>query len=103
MTWKVEILNQRVKKELRIKFLYIAEMIEEFGPHNVKEPFVKQIKINSSRIKMWEIRMKSQSGIARAIYIIKHTKIVILHAFIKKEQKTKKRHIDLSIKRSKEV
>lgn len=109
MTWTVEILNKAVQKELeslpkdlRAKFLYIAEMLEEFGPNNVREPFVKPLKINKSNL--WEIRMKGKSGIARAVYItVKKERIVILHAFVKKTQKTPKKDLELSIKRAMEV
>jgi len=109
MTWTVEILNKTVQKELeslpkdlRAKFLYIAEMLEEFGPSNVREPFVKALKINKSNL--WEIRSKGKSGIARAVYItVKKERIVILHAFVKKTQKTPKKDLELSIKRVMEV
>ena len=50
------------------------------------------------------VRMKGKSGIARAIYItIKEQKIIILHAFIKKTQKTPAKALELAIKRSNEV
>jgi mRNA-degrading endonuclease RelE of RelBE toxin-antitoxin system len=52
MNWTVEILNKAVQKELeslpkdlRAKFLYIAEMLEEFGPQNVKRTFCKTFKV----------------------------------------------------------
>lgn len=109
MSWTVEILNKNVQKELedlpldlRAKFLYIAEMLEEFGPQNVKEPYVKPLKFHKSNL--WEIRMKGKSGIARAIYItIKKERIVVLHAFIKKSQKTPQKALKIAINRINEV
>jgi phage-related protein len=109
MSWTVEVLNKIVQKELeslpkdlRAKFLYIAEMLEEFGPQNVGGPFVKPLKLKKSSL--WEMRMKGKSGIARAIYVtIKKERIVVLHAFIKKTQKTPQKALDIAIKRLTEV
>ena len=42
-------------------------MLEEFGPQNIREPYVKPLKVKKANL--WEIRMKGKSGIARAIYI----------------------------------
>lgn len=109
MKWTVEILNKTVQKELeslpkdlRAKLLYIAEMLEEFSPQNVGEPHIKPLKIPKKNL--WEIRMKGKSGIARAIYVtVKEKRIVILHAFIKKSQKTPKKALDLAINRLEEI
>lgn len=109
MTWTVEILNDKVRKELeelpldlRAKFLYIAEMLEEFGPQTVGEPFVKPLKFQKSGL--WEMRMKSQSGIVRAVYIsVKKQRIVVLHVFIKKTEKTPRNALTKAIKRLTEV
>ncbi len=106
MKWKVITLNKKVDEELdslestlKAKFLHIAEMLENFGPENVREPYCKSI-----GNKLWEIRMKGKSGIARAIYITaKGKKIIVLHAFVKKIQKTPKAAIDLALKRLKEA
>ena len=109
MAWKIEILNKTVQKELealpldlRAKFLHIAQMLEDFGPQNIREPYVKSLK--SSKANLWEIRMKSKSGIGRAIYItVKKERIVVLHVFIKKTQKTPQNALEKAIKRIKEV
>lgn len=106
MKWTVITANKKVDKELealdasfKAKFLHIAEMLESFGPNKVKEPYCKPL-----NHKLWEIRMKGKPGIARAIYItMKGRKIVILHAFIKKTQKTPKAAIETALKRLKEV
>jgi phage-related protein len=106
MKWKVITLNKKVDDELEMleptfqaKFLHIAEMLESFGPENVKEPYCKSL-----GKKLWEIRMKGRSGIARAIYVTtKNKKIVVLHAFVKKTQQTPKKAIDIALNRLKEV
>ncbi len=84
---------------LKAKFLHIAEMLESFGPENVKEPYCKPL-----GNKLWEIRMKGRPGIARAIYVTaKNKKIIVLHAFVKKTQSTPKKAITIALKRLKEV
>jgi phage-related protein len=106
MTWRVETLNADVDAELealeptlRAKFLHIAELLETFGPHQVREPHVKPL-----GHKLWEIRMKGRSGIARAIYVTATgQRIVVLHAFVKKTQKTPRSAIEMALKRAEEV
>ena len=106
MKWRVEILNRNVMEELdklpsdmRAKLDRIVHMIEEFGLHKVREPYVKPL-----RNKLWEMRVKGRDGIARAIYVtIKDRRIVILHAFRKKTQKTPKAAINTALSRMKEL
>lgn len=53
---------------------------------------------------LFEIRAKAQSGIARGFFCtLRGNKIIILHAFVKKTQKTPKKELELAIKRMKEV
>jgi phage-related protein len=102
----VEILDGRVEKELdalaqdvRQRFLRIAELIEQHGPAAVHEPYVKHLDG-----KLWEMRMKGRDGIARAIYVTaKGERVVVLHAFVKKTQKTPQRALDIARERAKEV
>lgn len=106
MKWKVITLNKEVDAELdkldatfKAKFLHIAEMLENFGPEHVKEPYCKPL-----GNKLWEIRMKGRRGIARAIYVtVKNRKIVVLHAFVKKTQKTPRKAIAMALNRLKEI
>lgn len=106
MTWTVEYLNSNVKRELLVlpkdmqaRFLHITALLEEFGPRLVGMPHVRSL-----GRKLWEIRMSGQSGIGRAIYITLHgQRIVILHAFVKKTQRTSKRAIQLALQRRKEI
>lgn len=53
---------------------------------------------------LFEIRAKGQEGIGRAFFCtLIEQKIVIIHAFKKKSQKTPKKEIELTRKRMKEV
>ncbi len=86
-------------KGLRAKFLHIAEMLEEFGPFQVREPYLKPL-----GDKLFEIRMKSEEGIARAIYTpASGQRLVVLHAFLKKTAKTPPSALRTAWKRAKEV
>ncbi len=106
MAWHVEILDRRVEKELdgladdvRQRFLRIAELIEQHGPAAMHEPYVKHLEG-----KLWEMRMKGRDGIARAIYVTaKGERVVALHAFVKKTQKTPQRALEIARERAKEV
>jgi phage-related protein len=106
VSWRVEILDHRVIGELdalapdiRQRFLRIAELIEQHGLSAMHEPYVKHLKD-----KLWEMRMKGKDGIARAIYVTaKGERVVVLHAFVKKTQKTPQRALEIARERAKEV
>ncbi len=106
MNWTVETLNEKVDEELddlppdmQARFIYIAKLLEEFGPMHVRAPHVKHI-----RGKLYEMRMRGKDGISRALYVtVKNQRIVVVRAFIKKTQKTPEREIKLALKRAQEV
>ena len=84
---------------LRARLSRILEMIEQVGLAQVHEPHIKHLED-----KLWEIRAKTQDGIARAIYVTATGKrLVILHAFVKKAQKTPKQAIETARQRIKEI
>jgi phage-related protein len=106
MKWRVETLDARVDAELELlepslkaRFLHICELLETFGPHEVGLPHVRFLVE-----KLWEIRMKGRSGIARAIYVtVANRRIVVVHAFVKKTQKTPRVAIETALDRAKEL
>lgn len=104
MPWRVEILDRRVERgelatDVRQRFLRIAELIERHGPAAVHEPYVTHLDG-----KLWEMRMKGKDGIARAIYVTAAgERVVVLHAFVKKTQKTPQRALEIARERAKEV
>lgn len=84
--------------DVRAKFSRIARFLEEFGPHMVREPYVKHLEG-----KLWEMRKKGRAGIARAIYIAAHAqRVLVLPAFVKKTQRTSRSGLEMAIKRAKE-
>lgn len=106
MKWRVETLSAEVDEELeslepslKARFLHICGLLETFGPAAVGAPHVKHLVE-----KLWEIRMKGRSGIARAIYLtVAERRIVVVHAFVKKTQKTPRSAIKTALARAKEV
>ena len=106
MLWTVETLNETVDAELedlspdmRARFHYISQLIEEFGLERVREPHVKHL-----RGPLWEMRMKGKDGISRALYVIVvGRRVVVVRVFIKKTQKTPNREIELALTRAKEI
>lgn len=51
---------------------------------------------------LWEVRSRLKDRIARTLFIVVDEEIVLLHGFVKKEQKTPKAELDLARKRRKE-
>ncbi len=65
----------------------------------MSEPYVKHLED-----KLWEMRMKGKGGIARAIYVTASgERIIIVHAFAKKTQKTPAQAMEIARTRAKEI
>ena len=81
------------------RFERIVHLIEGHGLENVREPHVKHLEGA-----LWEMRMRGRDGIARAAYVTASgRRVVVVHAFIKKTQKTPRREIEFALRRAKEV
>lgn len=50
-----------------------------------------------------EVRCKLSNGIARIIFYVENNTMILLHAFIKKTQKTPQKDLDIAIKRYKKL
>lgn len=106
MPCTVEFLDEEVKAaldalpvDIRASFQRIVELIQEHGLERVREPYIKRLEGA-----LWEMRMKGRSGIARAVYVTAvGRRIVVVHVFTKKTQKTQRRELTLALKRAKEV
>ena len=106
MSWVVEFLDEDVESlldalppDIRASFRRIVELIQSHGLERVREPYVKHLEGP-----LWEMRMKGRSGIARAVYVTAIGKrVVVIHVFTKKTQKTPRREIETALKRAKEV
>jgi phage-related protein len=106
MEWTVVYLNDEVRREvealsvdLRAKFRRIVELIRSKGLEQVREPYVKHLED-----KLWEMRLIGRDNIARIIYVAASgRRIVLLHAFVKKAEKTPRRALEIARARAKEV
>jgi phage-related protein len=104
--WAVEVLNELLEaellslpKDMQARFLRISELLETFGPQRVGLPHVRPL-----GEKLWEMRLSGKEGIGRAIYsAAAGRRLIVLHAFVKKTQKTPRSAIDLALKRLKEI
>ena len=64
-----------------------------------KEPLSKHLEVG-----LWELRIKSENNIVRIIYTFdKGRVIILLHAFVKKQQKTPTRELEMARKRLTEL
>lgn len=106
MGWIVEFIDEGVRADLdampvdiRASFARIVRLIASAGLQNVHEPYVKHLEGS-----LWEMRMKGRDGIARAIYVTAHAqRVVVVHVFQKKTQKTPRREIERAHQRAKEL
>ena len=106
MSWKITFFNSKVEAEILAfpvvilaNLLHILEMIEEYGPV-IGKPHTAPMGGDG----LFEIRAKGKEGIGRALFcILKGEEIVILHAFIKKTQKTPKKELEKARRRLKEI
>ena len=106
MAWTVEFLDQDIRnaiyalpKDMRAKFERISHLIEDAGLEQVHEPYIKHLEGP-----IWEMRMIGRDGIARVAYVTASgRRVVVVHVFIKKTEKTPRREILTALKRAKEV
>jgi phage-related protein len=104
--WTVVYLNDAVRAEveglsadLQARFRRIVELIRSRGLERVREPYVKHLDG-----KLWEMRLIGRDNIARVIYVAaRGRRVVVLHAFIKKTEKTPPRALEIARARAKEV
>ncbi len=105
MTWQIKYYNENLEEEilnlpegLLARYLRLTDLMLEFGA-NLGLPHTKRIDMG-----LFELRAKSKEGIVRVFFCTKiGKKIIMLHSFIKKSQKTPKKEIKTAKSRMKEV
>jgi phage-related protein len=102
--WKVEVTAgaeaelKALATDLQARFLRVAELLEASGPQNVGMPHVRHLEG-----RLWEMRLKGKGGIARAVYFAtKGARLIVVHVFAKKTEKTPRGVIELAEKRMKD-
>ena len=85
-------------RTLLARYLSLADRMVIYGP-NLGEPHTKTMGDG-----LFEIRLKGAEGIARVLYCtLVGRRIVVLHSFVKKTDKTPSQDLLLSRKRLKEI
>jgi phage-related protein len=105
VTWNVTFYSQRVEAEilalptgLLARFLRYAERMETFGP-DLGMPHTRAMGGG-----LFELRMKAAEGIARVLYCtVVDRRIVFLHQFVKKTNRTPPKELKIARQRMKEV
>ena len=70
-------------------------VVEDVGLERIHEPHAKHL-----QGKLWELRVSAAEGIARGLYVtMEGRRVVVLHVFEKKTDKTPRRAIDLALER----
>ncbi|MDB5770571.1 MAG: hypothetical protein JWM42_945, partial [Burkholderia sp.] len=57
--------------------------------------------VRKMEARLWEVRIPLQNRIARILFTVQGNKMILLHGFIKKSQKTPKEDLAIAIKRLK--
>lgn len=105
VTWTVSFYSDRVEAEILdlsagflARFIRYAERMEMFGP-DLGMPHTRAM-----GDELFELRIKAAEGIARVFYctVVDH-RIVMLHQFVKKTDKTPARELEIARRRMKEV
>lgn len=103
--WAVTFYSQRVEDEILTlpagilaRFLRYAERMESYGP-DLGMPHTRAMGGG-----IFELRIKAAEGIARVFYCtVVGRRVVFLHQFVKKTDKTPSRELDVARRRMKEV
>ena len=105
MNWRISFYSPDLQKEILglpagfvARFLRYAERMEVYGP-DLGMPHTRAMGRG-----LFELRLKAAEGIARVFYCtVVERRIVILHQYIKKSEKTPRRELKIAQKRMKEV
>ncbi len=105
MSWIVTFHSRRVEDEILAlsggfvaRFLKYAERMEIYGP-DLGMPHTRAMGGG-----LFELRIKAAEGIARVLYCtVVGKRIVVLHQFVKKSDKTPSKELQIARRRMKEV
>ena len=105
MEWEISYYSEAIQEEIlsfppgiQARYIHLTERMKIYGA-NLGMPHTKPMKDG-----LFELRMKSKEGIGRVFYCtLVNQKIIMLHSFIKKTQKTPPKELKTAISRMKEV
>lgn len=105
MDWIIDYYSEEVRQEIealpvgiRASYARLTELLENFGL-DLRMPYSRAMGGG-----LFELRPRGREGIARVFYCAKvGKKIIVLHSFIKKTDKTPRREIECARRRYLEV
>jgi phage-related protein len=105
VSWKVTFYSPRLEEEILqlpagflARFLRYAERMEVYGP-DLGMPHTRPMGRG-----LFELRLKAAEGIARVFYCtVVGRRIVMLHQFTKKSEKTPRKELDIARRRMEEA
>ena len=105
VTWSIDYYCEKVRLDvenlpvgIRASYARLTGLLMEFGL-GLRMPHSKSMGDG-----LFELRPRGPEGIARVMYCTRiGRKIVVLHVFIKKTQKTPKRELEIARQRQREV
>ncbi|MDX5329020.1 MAG: type II toxin-antitoxin system RelE/ParE family toxin [Marinobacter sp.] len=104
MDWEIEFYGKveeelaKLPPKIQARMIRLMELMEKHGA-NLGEPHTKPL-----GDELFEIRAKAKEGIGRGIFCYMQGKrIIVLHVFVKKDQKIPKKDLELANERLKEV
>jgi len=105
MKWIIDFYSETVYNELmqwpskiKERFLRLVKLMEEYGA-DLGMPYTRALGEG-----LFELRVKGREGIGRAFFCyVVNKRIIILHGFIKKTQKTPLQELQLAKERLKKV
>jgi phage-related protein len=104
MSWKIHFYDGvedsilSMPPKIQARMIKLLELMEKHGAH-LGPPHTEAMGDG-----LFEIRAKAQEGIGRSLFCyLKGQQIFVLHAFVKKSQKTPKKELELAKSRQKEV
>ena len=104
MTWEIKYYDEKLQEAvlslpagLLARYLHLTDRMLEYGP-DLGMPHTRAMGSG-----LFELRLKSQEGIGRVLYCtLVRRRIVMLHQFVKKAEKTPPKELAIARKRMKE-
>ena len=105
MVWKIVYYSEALQKEImdfpigiKARYIHLTDRMQIHGA-NLGMPHTKAMKNG-----LFELRMKSKEGIGRVLYCtLVGKRIIMLHSFLKKSQKTPSKELKIALARMKGV
>jgi phage-related protein len=88
------------RNDTKKKIMADLALIEKYGEKALEVLDHKKMR---SSVNFWELRIRSSSIAVRIFYVVRDDVLWLIHAFVKKKQKTPNKHINTAIARIKDL